>query len=179
MGAGCIFIVGYMGAGKSSGGRRLANALKLPFSDTDSVLSAEWGRSISELFAEWGEARFRKEESKVLRGLAEGDGQKVVATGGGTPCHEGNMDFMLERGIVVHFQVALDALFLRLSAKRKERPLLADIPEWELEAFIRQHLAEREPVYRRAHITVDAEGLDAGRLASTGRMIRTMLDLNP
>lgn len=179
MGEDCIFIVGYMGAGKSSGGRRLATSLKLPFFDTDSALSEQWGQPISSLFEEWGEERFRKEESEVLRRLAALGGRKVVATGGGTPCHEDNMDFMLEQGVVIHFKVTIESLLIRLVAKRKERPLLSGIPEQELEAFIRGHLAEREPVYSRAQITVDAEALDAGRLASTGRMVAALVGLNP
>lgn len=182
MAKGCIFIVGYMGVGKSSGGRRLARTLELPFADTDLVLMDRSGKEVSALFEEWGEPRFRKEEARVLRELT-GDGSEelVIATGGGTPCHEDNMDFMLAHGTVLHFEVALEPLVVRLAAKRKERPLIADIPLEQLGDFVNRHMADRAPFYSRAHITVDAGSLDGERLASVARMIRRLQQerLNP
>ena len=175
MAKGCIFIVGYMGVGKSSGGRHLARLLNLPFADTDHALMEQTGKDVSVLFEEWGEARFRSEEARVLRELTgNGAHEMVIATGGGTPCYAGNMDFMLAQGTVLHFQVALEPLVIRLAAKRKERPLIADVPLEQLGDFVSRHMAERAPFYSRAHITVDADSLDGERLASVGRMIRQL-----
>ncbi len=168
----CIFIVGYMGVGKSSGGRRLARSLGMPFADTDITLMEQTGKDVTSLFEEWGEARFREEESNVLRGLVKDGVAKVIATGGGTPCHADNMDFMLAQGTVLHFQVSLESLVRRLGAKRKQRPLIAHVPIDELGEFVQRHLAERMPVYSRAHITVDADSLDGARLALVGRMLQ-------
>ena len=174
-----IFIVGYMGSGKTSGGQRLAGAMKWPFADTDAVLARTAGQSISALFESKGASGFRAAEQEVLKTLCARPGQCVVATGGGTPCHEDNMDIMLASGTVVYFKLSVEALVRRLSAKRKERPLIADIPEDELEAFVRRHLAQRERVYERANITVDADALDGQRLASLIGMIERLGGVSP
>ena len=106
MANGCIFIVGYMGAGKSTGGKRLAASMRLPFIDTDAVLSESLGRDVSGLFQDLGEEGFGKaESSERCDGCALEDQQRVIATGGGTPCYADNMAFMLEQGTVVYFQV--------------------------------------------------------------------------
>jgi shikimate kinase len=167
----CIFIVGYMGSGKSTGGRRLARAMGYRFTDMDAALVEETGMSISGLFEALGEAGFRDTERRLLHRLSLENEAQVVATGGGTPCFEDNMDFMLEHGRVVQFKVELASLLDRLRARRKQRPLIADIPDDELEAFIQSHLARRAPFYDRAHINVDADVLDSERLASIIRMI--------
>jgi len=167
----CIFIVGYMGSGKSTGGQRLARAMGYAFTDMDAALVEESGMSINELFVVAGEAGFREVERKLLHRLAQGRDAHVVATGGGTPCYADNMDFMLENGRVIQFKVELHSLLERLRARRKHRPLIADIADENLEGFIREHLAERAPFYNRAHISVDAEALDGERIASVIRMI--------
>lgn len=171
MGKGSIYIVGYMGAGKSSGGRRLARTLNVPFVDTDEALMASSGMEVSEIFNAHGELGFRKMEKQVLRELSALDGIRVVATGGGTPCFEDNMDYMLSHGTVVYFKVAPAALVPRLMAKRKNRPLIEQVSEDALPGFIEQHMAEREVHYGQAHITVDADALDGARLDLVSQMI--------
>ena len=178
MAKGCIFIVGYMGAGKSTGGKRLAASMRLPFIDTDVVLSESLGRDISGLFQDLGEEGFRKAESATLRRLALEDQQRVIATGGGTPCYADNMEFLLEQGTVVYFQLDSAALIRRLATKRKNRPMLDGIADEAFPAFVEGHLAEREPFYSRAHITVDADALDESRLSSVGRMIQDRADFS-
>ena len=170
---GCIFIVGYMGAGKSTGGRRLAQAMNLPFMDTDAAIVEDTGMDIPALFDALGEAGFRAAERRVIERVVRGGKRLVVATGGGTPCHGDNMAFMRQHGKVVYFKVGLDALLARLQARRKERPLIADIPDAELKGFIREHLAGREQFYTQAHITVDADALDGERMASVIHMIES------
>lgn len=175
-----IFIVGYMGAGKSTGGRRLAQAMECPFLDTDHVLEREKGMVISELFEALGEPGFRAAERQVLERLSEQQGPCVVATGGGLPCHADNMEFMRAHGQVVYLKVTLPSLLQRLRARRKDRPLLAFVPDEELESFISRHLNSREGFYNQAHITVDADALDGERLASLIHMLeRGTSGLNP
>lgn len=171
MGKGSIYIVGYMGAGKSSGGRRLARTMNVPFVDTDEALTVSSGMEVSEIFSAHGEDGFRKMEHQVLRELSALDGTHVVATGGGTPCFEDNMAYMLSHGTVVYFKVAPSALIPRLMAKRKNRPLIEQVSEADLPGFIQQHMAEREVHYKQAHITVDANALDGARLDLVSQMI--------
>lgn len=174
-----VFIVGYMGAGKSSGGTRLAMAMGWPFADTDQALVEEEGKGIAALFDSIGESEFRSAEGKVLRRLCSVPGRMVVATGGGTPCFDDHMDFMLERGTVVYFKVDKEALLERLRANRKNRPLIAGMSAKELSEYVTTHLEEREAFYQRAHITVDADALDGQRLQSVVRMIQERTGFNP
>jgi shikimate kinase len=174
-----VFIVGYMGAGKSSGGARLATALGWPFADTDQVLAEAQGRGIGSLFDSMGESAFRSAEGEVLRRLCSAPGRMVVATGGGTPCFGDHMEFMLDRGTVVYFKVGQEALLERLRANRKNRPLIAGLSGRELSDFVSAHLEEREPMYRRAHIIVDADALDGQRLQSVVQMIRERAGFSP
>ena len=178
MGGGDIFIIGYMGAGKSTGGRRLAKVMGLPFLDLDAEVVAASGQSIPELFASLGEGGFRALERDRLRALA-GGGAKVISTGGGTPCYGDNLDFMLESGTVVHFDLSLEALVQRLGKNRKERPMLASVPMEQLPEAVARQLEERRPFYTRAHITVDVEMLDGQRLGSVQRMIEARQQFNP
>lgn len=178
MAKGCIFIIGYMGAGKSTGGKRLAKSMGLPFLDTDSVLTETLGRRISELFQDLGEQGFREAERKVLHQVALEGQHKVIATGGGTPCYADNMAFMLQHGTVVYFKLDVAALTQRLDSKRHNRPMLDGVSDAALPGFIQTHLSEREPYYSLAHIAVDADALDESRLASVGRMISSREDFS-
>lgn len=167
-----IYIVGYMGAGKSTSGRRLAAMMDLPFFDTDEEIRRVSGRSVTALFEEEGEAEFRIREKAVLEALTEQHPRALISTGGGTPCHGDNMDYMREHGTVVYLQMTPENLVRRLNGRADERPLIAGISEAALPGFIAQHLAEREPHYRRAHMTVAADHLDRDRMKS----IRNLLE---
>ena len=166
-----IYIVGYMGSGKSSGGKRLAEMLGWPFEDTDHVLEKQSGKDISGLFEAVGEPEFRRMEGAVLRQLSEGPDRLVVATGGGTPCFGDHMSFMLSRGTVVYFKMAPEPITVRLRSRRAGRPLLEGVSEEGLLEYVRTHLSGREAHYDRAHITVDADALDEQRMKSVVRMI--------
>lgn len=89
------------------------------------------------------------------------------------------MEFMLDRGTVVYFKVGQEALLERLRANRKNRPLIAGLSGRELSDFVSAHLEEREPIYRRAHIIVDADALDGQRLQSVVQMIRERAGFSP
>lgn len=157
----------------------MARIMRVPFVDTDEALTASNGMEVTEIFRAHGESGFRKREHEVLRAVSATDGTRVIATGGGTPCFEDNMAFMLSQGTVVYFKVAPSALIPRLMAKRKNRPLLEQVSEDALPGFIEQHLAEREAHYMQAHITVDADALDGARLELVSQMIAQHRALNP
>ena len=166
-----------MAAGKTTLGRPLALALGRTFVDTDQAVEALAGKSVSRIFAEEGEARFRQLESEVLRRAAT-DGA-VVACGGGTPCREENIAFMLDAGLVVELKASLETTVRRLRLAPGQRPLvdaLLDRPE-ELAAKVGEMEGRRRQWYDRAHATFDTNELEtqAEVDAAVERFIRTFI----
>ena len=103
----------------------------------------------------------------------------LISTGGGTPCHGDNMAFMKEHGTVVYLQMPAIDLVERLRGRADQRPLIAGIAEEDLPAFVTRHLAEREPTYSEAHITVDARHFDGDRMKSVRSLIEGRIGFNP
>ncbi len=147
-----IFFIGFMGAGKSWTGRRLADRLGWRFVDLDELIEQEAGMHIPAIFAKLGEEAFRKIEARTLRSLAESD-RVVVATGGGTPCFFDNMQWMNAHGETVYLKTAFPVLFSRLS-KASGRPLVDGLSSSELAAFIRTMLDRRSRFYEQAKLVV-------------------------
>lgn len=174
-----MFIVGYMGVGKSTSGARLARRMNLPFFDTDAVLREEGGCSIPDLFERHGEEGFRERERDVLRALVNQHTRCLISTGGGTPCHGDNLAFMKENGTVVYLKMPVERLVQRLDGRVDERPLIAGVSSEALPSFIAKHLGERERHYGQAHITVDADHLDGDRMNSVQTLIEGRAAFNP
>jgi shikimate kinase len=149
-----IFLIGFMGTGKSTVGRLLAAELGFVFADLDEVITRAAGRTVAEIFTSEGEAGFRAREEQAVR-TASAMRRTVIATGGGAACREGNLAAMLAAGRVVALS-ATPAEVIRRTGTGPGRPLLhgkAD-PEGAAAAL----LAEREPFYARAHHQVDTVG---------------------
>jgi shikimate kinase len=145
-----IALVGLMGAGKSSIGRRLAQTLGLPFIDADAEIESAAGASIEEIFARDGEAVFRNGERRVIARLLDGPAQ-ILATGGGAFMDPTTRDLIRERAISVWLRADLDTLLVRV-ARRNNRPLLKN---GDPRAVLARLIDERHPVYAEADITVD------------------------
>lgn len=152
-----LFLVGFMGCGKTTFGKRLASKLSYDFIDMDKVFEDRAGMSIPEYFAAHGENGFRKKESEILKTTAYPE-NAVIATGGGAPCFFDNMDWMNENGTTVYINVSPKGLASRLESATDERPVLRGLKGKELEEFIASKLEEREPFYKKALII--AEGLN-------------------
>ncbi|MGA6121576.1 shikimate kinase [Sphingobacterium anhuiense] len=149
-----IFLIGYMGSGKTTLAKKLASKLELPFIDTDDEIVKEIGMSITEYFQLHGEEKFRELERKQLLKTAQQNA--IVSTGGGSPCFFDNMQWMNENGISVYLQMSPKSLFDRLSqSKPNKRPILIGKTEEELFNFITEKLTEREPFYQQAHLIID------------------------
>lgn len=174
-----VFVVGYMGVGKSTSGSRLAKLMNLPFFDTDSALRERHECSISALFDQHGEAAFRQMECDILRELVARNPTGLISTGGGTPCHGANMDFMRANGTVVYLKMPAESLVERLRGRADQRPLLAGVAADELSAFVADHLARRAVHYERAHITVDARHFDLDRMKSVHSLVEGQSRINP
>ena len=161
-----IVLVGFMGAGKSVCGRLLARRLGRCFVETDDMITAREGRSIPEIFAGPGEARFRQLEAETLDALALKSGE-VIATGGGTPCGEGRMDQLRALGTVVWLDGNLSELHAR-ATRVGNRPMLEGRSMAEIEELYRA----RQPYYRRAHIVIDTTGIGADQVV--GRILSAL-----
>lgn len=154
-----IYIIGFMGSGKTTAGRKLAAALKCSFIDLDTEIEKLQGESISEIFSRAGEEIFRRIESETLRSLDTGN-DAVISVGGGTPCFYGNMEFMKKAGLVIYLKMTPGQLKSRLGREPGERPLLKELPGEEIRSFITRKLSQREPFYNQASIIIDGIDLD-------------------
>jgi shikimate kinase len=150
-----LFLVGYMGSGKSTIGRRLAKQLDCPFIDLDQAIVDHVGCSIPAFFAEKGEVAFRLVEREVLHQFQR-PLQAVIATGGGTPCFFDNMEWMKSQGIVLYLKHHPKSLFKRLNQSDVgQRPVLGGLTGEELYQQIEERLAIREPFYAQSHKVID------------------------
>jgi shikimate kinase len=149
LGGRSLVLVGMMGAGKSSIGRKLAQRLGLPFVDADSEIERAAGMSISDIFAEHGEPYFRAGEARVIARLLDA-GPQVLATGGGAFMHAQSRDAIRAKGVSVWLKADHDVLMKRIK-RRNDRPLLKTDDPGET---LRRLMAERDPVYAEADVTV-------------------------
>ncbi len=162
-GLGIIFLIGFMGCGKTTLGRKLANRLSYPFMDLDHVLEAQAGMTIAQYFAQYGEDAFRKLESTVLK-QTDYHEHMVVSTGGGLPCFFDNIEWMNAQGKTVYIKLSPKTLATRLENEKEERPLLREKHGEALVAFIADKLKEREPFYDKATIVTDGLSLTAEKI---------------
>jgi len=156
-----IVLVGLMGAGKSSVGRRLAERLELPFVDADHEIEVAAGKSIPEIFADHGEEYFREGERRVIARLLE-NGCQVLATGGGAYMNQETRDQIRSHAVSVWLKADLDILLKRV-LKRNDRPLLRqDDPSEVLQRLI----DIRYPVYAQADVTVESRDVQHGQMVN-------------
>lgn len=151
-----IFLTGYMGAGKTTVGKELAERTGLSFIDLDVFIEERYHRTVSRLFAEYGEDKFRDIERRLLHEVAEFE-DIIISTGGGTPCFFDNMEFMNAAGKTVYLQVSVDELAARLETCRYTRPVLQNRTGEELKNFITESLQKRLPFYEKAQMIFPAE----------------------
>ena len=154
-----IFLIGYMGAGKTTLGRALAKRLGLQFIDLDNYIEARFRQSIRDMFATVGETEFRRRESVMLREIGEMQ-DLIVACGGGTPCFCENMEYMNSVGRTVFLSTSEQSLFARLSCKRYKRPLIMNMTDDELMSFITSSLESRMQWYSMAQIDFGGDLLE-------------------
>ncbi len=155
-----VFLVGFMGCGKSTLGAELASQAGVPFIDLDEYIEREYGMSVQGIFATLGEAAFRQAETAALTAVATTGA--VVATGGGTPCHGDNMATMNAGGITVWLTAPVDVITRRLliPEQRAKRPLLNGLSATEIENFVRQSLEKRRPYYGLAQMHFDSTDIE-------------------
>jgi len=162
-GLGLIFLIGYMGCGKTTMGKKLSSRLNYPFIDLDLVLEEQAGKTIAQYFADHGEDTFRELESSVLKNTPY-PANAIVSTGGGLPCFFDNMDWMKAHGRSVYIKLNAGMLASRLENNKDDRPILRHKHGEELISFIDEKLKEREPFYSQANIIADGMSLTAEKL---------------
>lgn len=162
-----VFLIGFMGSGKSTLGRAAARELGWEFFDLDDYLEAEADASIAALFAAGGEAHFRALERAALDRLIAAPGpDRLIACGGGTPCFGDNMAHLLRSGYTIYLCPDPEEVIARLRRDRLHRPLLRDIPDLRLDDHIRSLLRQRAPFYRQAHATLKPPELEVATLTA-------------
>lgn len=156
-----LFLVGYMGSGKSVIGSKLAEVLDYEFIDLDRFIEREEGESIKNIFQKQGEIYFRKIENKYLKEVINLD-NTIISLGGGTPCYGNNMNLILnaDNTLVVYLKASIQTLVGRLFKEKSKRPLLSHLElESELMEFIGKHLFERAPFYEQSNFVVKTNDL--------------------
>lgn len=159
-----IFLVGYMGSGKSTTGSKLASLLNMEHIDLDRLFEERYKISIVDFFNKYDEKAFRLIEHQLVKKTASLEGY-VISTGGGTPCFHGNMELINTYGLTVYLRMSPEALFLRLKNSKRPRPLTHLLSDHELKQRIIDDLTYRETFYKKAAIITDAEDLDVEVLA--------------
>jgi len=160
-----------MGSGKTTAGEKLASSLGWQFVDLDKKIEKKEGKTIPQIFSQHGEGHFRAVETETLRSLGAGK-NTIISTGGGTPCYDDNMDFMLRTGVTVYLKMTPSQLAGRLLKETDHRPLLKNIPDDKLVVFIEEKLKQREKWYNRSNIIINGMEIDINILSS---MVKTSL----
>jgi|ERR1051326_9169529 shikimate kinase len=144
-----IFLLGYMGSGKSTIGKELAEKLKMDFIDFDTYIETKEKKSVSEIFEKEGEEKFRELEKKHLNEIIKKD-NAVISLGGGTPCFNNNIETINKNGISIYLQMSVNALVKRLINAKRKRPLIKEMNEVDLKFFIATNLEKRISFYNQA-----------------------------
>lgn len=170
-----LFLIGYMGSGKTTLGKAYARIQGLQFIDLDKYIEARRRKSVSDIFHDEGEAGFRRIECSMLREVGEFE-DVVVAAGGGTPCFADNMDYMNRQGTTIFLDTSTDVLFRRLTVSHTRRPLLTGMADDELRRFMSQQLLQRMEFYKQAKLSFRGDELeDREQIARSVELLHQML----
>lgn len=175
-----VFLIGYMGCGKTTLGEPLAQELGWRFVDLDQYIEAKEGMTAKEIFMTQGEPHFRKLEREALKEVAAAGSDTVVACGGGTPLQEGNMELMNSLGITVWLRTSVERITSRLvlPEQRCKRPLLSGMSDDEIRASVAQGLDVRTPFYEQAQLQFDSTRLESEeQISDSARQLAQLLSL--
>ena len=153
-----VYLVGFMGCGKTEIGKKISKKLNLEFIDTDFEIENKYSNSLNNLFKEKGEEFFRNEETELIKEIKKFN-NKIIATGGGLPCHNKNLDLIEESGVMIYLRYSVNTLFNRLLKNSNKRPLIKNLNNNELRTYIETTLKKREKTYRRSHKIIECDYL--------------------
>lgn len=158
-----IFLVGFMFSGKSTVGKLLAKSMGYEHIDTDHMFESLYNISINDFFEKYGQDLFRELEHKLLLTLIEKD-NIVISTGGGLPCFHNNMELIKQNGISIHINMSFKSIIHRQKKSKKNRPLLRNKSQEEIEIFLQDLLAKRIGIYNQSNIIIKGEDLNIKEL---------------
>lgn len=158
-----IYLIGYMGSGKSMLGKSLAKALGISWIDLDSEIETRYKISIPDFFVKYGESAFRDVEHKVLNDIALIP-DIVVSTGGGVPCFHNNIELMNQTGLTIYLEATPEIILTRIGPYAWKRPLFQRMDGTDILEKITVHLKSREKFYQQAQLTIDAANPDIEKL---------------
>lgn len=162
-----LFLIGYMGAGKSTVGKSLAPIFNLKFIDLDYYIEDKYKTKISSIFREKGEEYFREIEHLSLIEIITNQDDFILSVGGGTPVFFDNMDIMNDNGLTVYLKLNPKVLFHRLQKSYKKRPLIQNLSGNELLNYIESNLNKREVFYNKAKLKIEGLNLNKKKLADS------------
>ncbi len=172
-----LFLIGFMGSGKSYLSKKIAQRRNLDFIDLDNWIEEKAQLCIAEIFRQSGEVGFRDWETKALKAMQARD-NIVVACGGGTPCFNNNMNLINKMGLSVYLRTPVSLLLQRLGSETAHRPLLAGKSAEELEDFVRYQLKKRTYFYEKAHLIFDQHSNNPEELDRLDSLISSHLKKN-
>ncbi|MBT5273356.1 MAG: shikimate kinase [Flavobacteriales bacterium] len=149
-----LYLIGFMGVGKTTIGKQIAALNKVIFIDTDSQIEKETSKSIKEIFETDGEIAFRKLETDTIRSI---DRKAIIACGGGLPAHNNNIEYLKHKGTVIFLKASTETLIKRLEKNKNKRPLISKLTNDKRLEFIRKILKEREKTYKQADYTIETD----------------------
>ena len=154
-----IFLIGFMGSGKTYWGHLLSKKLGIPFFDLDEQVVSHEGIPINQIFAEKGEEYFRLLEKGALHIVSESHDSFVMACGGGTPCYFNNIEYMNQSGTTVWINTPAETIFQRLMSEKETRPLIKSLSDEQLKNFIHKKFTDRKIYYEQADVILDDDPL--------------------
>ena len=149
-----LYLIGFMGVGKTTIGKQIAALNKVVFIDTDSQIEKETSKSIKEIFETDGEIAFRKLETDTIRSI---DRKAIIACGGGLTAHNNNIEYIKHKGTVIYLKASTETLIKRLDKKKNKRPLISNLTNAKRLEFIRKILKDREKTYKQADYTIETD----------------------
>ena len=149
-----LYLIGFMGVGKTTIGKQIAALNKVIFIDIDSQIEKETSKSIKEIFKTDGEIAFRKLETDTIRSINR---KAIIACGGGLPAHNNNIEYLKHKGIVIYLKASTETLIKRLEKNKNKRPLISNLTNEKRLEFIRKILKEREKTYKQADYTIETD----------------------
>jgi shikimate kinase len=159
-----IFLIGFMGSGKTHWGRLLSAKLGLAFFDLDTAIVEQEKRSVADIFSVKGEEYFRYLEKEMLERISDQQDGLILSCGGGTPCFFNNIEYMKKSGKVIWLNTSIDVLKQRLLRERKSRPLIREVEDADLSRYIVRKLSERRMYYQQADVMVNEENVTLDEL---------------
>ena len=149
-----LYLIGFMGVGKTTIGKQIAALNKVIFIDIDSQIEKETSKSIKEIFETDGEIAFRKLETDTIHSINK---KAIIACGGGLPANNNNIEYLKHKGIVIYLKASTETLIKRLEKNKNKRPLISNLTNEERLEFIRKILKEREKTYKQADYTIETD----------------------